>query len=68
MINPVATGTATAPQAAAGFDAALNRAQAQATPAANPLSDPAAQKAISAIAGTIFNGAPQAMQKIGKDG
>jgi hypothetical protein len=32
------------------------------------MSDPAVQKAIVAVAGSIFNGALQAMQKIGKGG
>ena len=68
MINPVATGTTPAPQAGAGFDAALDRARGQAAPATDPMSDPAIQKAIVAVAGSIFNGALQAMQKIGKGG
>ena len=68
MINPVSTGTTPAPQAGADFDAALNRAQSQAAPAKDPMSDPAVQKAIFAVAGSIFNGALQAMQKIGKGG
>jgi len=68
MINPVATGPAATTQAGAGFDAALNRAQSQAAPAKDPMSDPAVQKAIVAVAGSIFYGALQAMQKIGKGG
>ena len=68
MINPVAPGTTPALQAGAGFDAALNRAQSQAAPATDPMSDPAVEKAIFAIAGSILNGALQAMQKIGKGG
>lgn len=68
MITPVATGTTAAQQAGNGFDAALNRAQNQTAPATDPMSDPAVQKAIVAVAGSIFNGALQAMQKIGKGG
>ena len=68
MINPVSTGTTPAPQAGAGFDAALDRAQSQTAPATVPMSDPAVEKAIVSVAGSIFNGALQAMQKIGKGG